>query len=178
MLSQAFQIMSKGEFQQDVLEKYVFKVPYPYTEYLRYEKLGSLSTPEALDLFMESGTKHVDEQKEKFWFVELRRSDEANFVQAYEHMKSYKHIKQQFQIAFDSQIERHNFHESNKKEVEIIENGDPMYDEKNTDPIYQKHHDIWQKNRISLETLQTSFKILAQRLEDGEMIKGKCNLGY
>lgn len=177
-LSQAFQIMSKGEFRKKILDKHVFQIPYPYEEYLRYEKLGSLSTPEALDLFMKYGNQHVDEQKDKFWFVDLSDSDESNFTQAYKHLQSYKQIKKQFESALETQIEYDSFCEDNQKAVIVIRDGDLIYDKNNLDPVYQKYHKLWWKNQDMLKTLQKSLEMLSQKLNDGETARGKCELGY
>ena len=173
-LARAFEIMCKGDFEK-IGDDYQFCVPYPYKEYLDYERKDKYpTTEEHLAIMNESINDVYGGQFNKFTFVELTKSNEADFIHANEHLKSYKHVASLL-------------NEAKKASISLME----LWEQDEFKAAYQKSISKGissapnpEFNRLdrnaerTLQELQTSLEILSQQLKDGAIVKGKCELGY
>ena len=173
-LVNTFTILSDGHYEY-YSSKANFVIPYPYSEYEKYEKRTFYPT------------KSDKEEEDKFDFVSIRESNEGEFKQALDHLKSYKDIVKMFDEAKQAEIEIHDFLKKNKIAVQemtqffINSNNHPSRSQPKKEIIerlYPEYEKLRKNGADSLSALQKSLKIIAQQLDDGTIIKGKCELGY
>lgn len=174
-IARALEIMSKGYYDEEYGE-IQFLVPYPYSEYLKDERKTNFPTPsEIIELF----NKHdwSDADPKKYDFVPLDRSPEAKFEWVMQHLESYDDIKEKLQRAEKAQTRWIKFCKENSKQI--------MEHHKNILSTTEKHgtfHSLYvkmvQETNDPLKELQESMQILYYNLKHGEIIKGKCKLGY
>jgi hypothetical protein len=161
--------MSKGHF--DVKdEKSIFCVPYPYEEYQKY--IQRLERPTNSQI-MESFESHSYDFKEDFEYIEFNKSPEASFTQAYEHVKSYKHIQKELNNAEKTHQNFIDFWKKNEDNARAI--GLRMINrEKQPEPFYSEYMALAKIATDALQSFQKSCEILAEKLDDGTYIKGTC----
>jgi len=177
-LSKAFEIMSKGEFKENINNEMVFHVPHPYREYLIYERMSKYSTPKDFQRLWDDYKDNMfTEQSNKFHYVELSKSNEASFQRAMKHLKSYKHIMKNFDKTKEMYVKFQMFDREHKGELQKIMD-DRFKLREPTSHLTPKFDNLATSTNNNLEELRKSLEILSQQLEDGEAVKGKCELGY
>ena len=171
-LARAFAIMSKGKFEKKDND-YQFRIPYPYEKYLEYEQ--KTEYPTMIDDLVSvneliAGSKM---RGEEFDFVTFEHSNDAPFSRANEHLESYKDTVMLRRKAKDACIKATNYWETNNLGAEYKKAmAEGKYE---LNPEYGRLRKLFEK---ALRELQKSLERLSQRLEDGVVVKGKCDLGY
>ena len=173
-LARAFAIMSKGEFEKKGKD-YQFCIPYPYEEYLKYEQIMRYPTLKDGLVSLDEINMGIEMKGETFDFVTFEHSNDAPFSRANKHLESYKDIvvlhnkaKEACIIAMEYWQTNNVAAEYNKARAEGKPNDVP-------NPEFDR---LSKLAANALLELQKSLDRLSQRLEDGAVVKGECELGY
>ena len=172
-LARAFAIMSKGRFEKKDND-YQFCIPYPYEEYLEYEQMSEY--PTIIDGLVSLNELNAGFEMvgKKFDFVTFEHSNDAPFSRANEHLKSYKDTVMLRRKAKDTYIKEVEYWETNNVGAEYKK----AMAERNYNAPNPEYSRLSKFADDALLELQKSLERLSQRLEDGAVVKGKCDLGY
>lgn len=174
-ITKALKIIRKGYFGED-LDKIKFLVPYPYSEYEKERRRSDYPTRTELNEFF-NRENWSDTDPSKYEFVSFDNSPEAEFQWAWKHLESYSDIQEKRKIAEKISIEFNEWYSNNKEK--IFGYGKKLRKLQETDPVFhKKHNEIVEKTNTANNNLQKALDVLYHQLDDGETVKGKCELGY
>ena len=173
-LVKAIEILSKGHYGE-YLVKTEFLIPYPIFHYNENKrKVDFMTVSESIELFNKNDWSDVLEEKQ-FEFVPITKSNEGDFEQAIDHLKSYKHIKQMQEKAKIASEEFGKCLHEKQKEVGEINQKYLKLDSPELHPFYPQYKKLLDNYADSKSKLQESLEIIASHLDDGKIIKGKCS---
>ena len=111
----------------------------------------------------------------EFDFVTFEHSNDAHFPRANMHLESYNDIVMLQKKAKDAHAIAVEYWETNNVKAEYKK---PIAEGKYDDALNPEFARLSKLAANALLELQKSLERLSQRLEDGAVVKGKCDLGY